>query len=110
VRVLAVVALCLAASAFGLGHAVVNPDVPGRWLAADLALAALALLVRGGFLLAGGLIANALVAVLCASVPDFIPVAGRLLSPGDVAIVAGFVPIVYRYSKPVSEESFASDC
>jgi hypothetical protein len=60
--------------------------------------------------LAGGLIANAIAAQLCGGVPDFVPLAGRLLSPGDLAIVLGFVPILYRYSKPVSEESFASDC
>jgi hypothetical protein len=110
----AVVALCLAASAFGFGHAVVNPDVPTGWLACDLAFAACALLLPRGGLLAGGLVANALVAELCGGVPDFIPVAGRILSPGDVAITAGFLPIlatlVYRYSKPVSDESFASDC
>lgn len=143
-RTLAVIALCLAASAFCFGHAVVNPDVPVRWLAVDLALAAGALLLRGGSLLAGGLIANALVAQLCGGVPDFIPVAGRLLSPGDVAIALGFLPIAlsvnreralsgrlrtrpgagqrgrtaqssipvhaHRYSRPVRDESFASDC
>jgi hypothetical protein len=109
-RTLAIVALCIAATALGFGHAVVNPDVPATWLAIDLGLAAAALLLRGGSVLAGGLLANALVAQLCGGVPDFIPVAGRLLSPGDVAIVAGFLPILYRYSKPVSDESFASDC
>jgi hypothetical protein len=114
ILVIPVVGLCLAASALGFGHAIVNPDVPAGWLAVDLAVAAGALLVPGGALLAGGLIANALVAQLCAGVPDFIPVAGRMLSPGDVAIVFGFAPIVaaalYRYSRPVSDESFASDC
>ena len=109
-RTLAVIALCLAASAVGFGHAVVNPDVPMSWLAVDVALAGGALLLRGGSVLAGGLLANALVAQLCAGVPDFIPVAGRLLSPGDLAIVVGFLPIAYRYSKPVRAESFASDC
>lgn len=109
-RTLAVVALCLAATAFGFGHAVVNPDVPTTWLAIDLAMAAAALLLRGGSVLAGGLLANAVVALCCAGVPDFIPLAGRLLSPGDCAIVLGFLPVVYRYSKPVSDESFASDC
>jgi hypothetical protein len=110
VRTLAVFSLCLAATALGYGHAVVNPDVPLSWLAVDVALAACALLLRGGAVLAGGLLANACVALLCAGVPDFIPLAGRLLSPGDVAIVLGFLPIVYRYSKPVIAESFASDC
>jgi hypothetical protein len=110
VRTLAVTALCLTASAAGFGHAVVNPDVPMRWLVIDVALACAALLVRGGSMLAGGLLANALVAQLCAGVPDFIPVAGRILSPGDVAIVLGFLPILYTYSKPVRAESFASDC
>jgi hypothetical protein len=110
VRILAVIAICLAASAFGYAHAVVNPDVPARWFVLDLTLAACALLVRGGWVLAGGFVANALVAQLCGGVPDFIPIAGRLLSPGDVAIVLGFLPIVYRYSKPVIAESFASDC
>jgi hypothetical protein len=47
-------------------------------------------------------------------VPDFVPLFGRILSPGDLAIVCGLAPIlvglVYRYSKPVSDESFASDC
>ena len=109
-RTLAVVALCLAATALGFGHAVVNPDVPVTWLAVDLALAAGALLLRGGSVLAGGLLANAIVALLCAGVPDFIPLAGRLLSPGDCAIALGFLPVLYRYSKPVSDESFASDC
>jgi len=110
VRTIAVTAVCLAASAVGFGHAVINPDVPTTWLAIDVAMAAGALLLRGGYLLAGGLLANALVAQLCAGVPDFIPVAGRILSPGDVAIVLGFLPILYRYSKPVIAESFASDC
>ena len=109
-RTLAVIALCLVATAACFGHAVINPDVPTSWLLSDLTLAAIALLLRGGSVLAGGLIANALVAKLCGGVPDFLPVAGRLLSPGDVAIVLGFLPILYRYSKPVSEESFASDC
>jgi hypothetical protein len=111
-RAFAVVALCLAVTAVGFGHAVVNPDVPPSWLAVDVALALGALLLRGGYVLGGGLLANALVAQLCGGVPDFIPVAGRLLSPGDVAIVLGFLPILcsYRYSKPVSDESFASDC
>ena len=109
-RTLAVIAACLAATAVGFGHAVINPDVPMSWLASDLALAAVALALRGGGVLAGGLIANAIVAQLCGGVPDFVPLAGRLLSPGDLAIVLGFVPILYRYSKPVSEESFASDC
>jgi hypothetical protein len=110
VRTLAVIALCLAATAFSFSHAVVNPDVPVTWLALDLGAAAAALLLRGGSVLAGGLIANAVVAQLCGGVPDFIPLAGKLLSPGDVAIALGFLPIVYRYSKPVSAESFASDC
>jgi hypothetical protein len=110
VRTLAVIALCLAVTAFGFGQAVVNPDVPVSWLAVDVALALGALLLRGGHVLAGGLLANALVAQFCGGVPDFIPVAGRLLSPGDVAIALGFLPIVYRYSKPVIAESFASDC
>jgi hypothetical protein len=113
VRTLAVVAVCLAATAFGFGHAVVNPDVPVTWLVVDVSLAAAALLLRGGAVLAGGLLANAVVALLCAGVPDFIPLGGRLLSPGDCAIVLGFLPIAfgyYRYSKPVSDESFASDC
>jgi hypothetical protein len=110
VRTLAVIAVCLAATAVGLGHAVINPDVPMSWLVSDLALAAIALVLRGGSVLAGGLIANALVAQLCGGVPDFVPLAGRLLSPGDLAIVLGFLPILYRYSKPVSEESFVSDC
>ena len=109
-RTLAVVSSCLVATAFGFGHALVNPDVPPTWLAVDLALAAGALLLRGGSLLAGGLLANAVVAVACAGVPDFIPLAGRLLSPGDCAIVLGFLPVLYRYSKPVRDESFASDC
>ena len=109
-RTIAVIAVCLAATAFGFGHAVINPDVPMSWLVSDLALATVALLLRGGAVLAGGLIANALVAQLCGGVPDFVPLAGRLLSPGDLAIVLGFLPILYRYSKPVSEESFASDC
>ena len=109
-RTLAVTALCLAASAVGFGHAVINPDVPTQWLAIDVALAGGALFLRGGSVLAGGLLANALVAQLCSGVPDFIPVAGRILSPGDVAIVLGFLPILYRYSKPVRAESFASDC
>jgi hypothetical protein len=111
-RTLAVVALCIAATALGFGHAVVNPDVPFSWLATDLALAGGALLLRGGFVLAGGLLANALVAQLCGGVPDFIPIAGRLLSPGDVAIALGFLPVLwaYTYSKPVSDDSFASDC
>ena len=84
-----------------------NPDVPASWLAIDLALAVGALLLRGGYVLAGGLLANALVSQLCGGVPDFIPIAGRLLSPGDVAIVLGFVPVLYRYtySKPVSDDS-----
>ena len=109
-RTIAVIALCLVATAVGFGHAVVNPDVPTTWLAIDVAMAAGALLLRGGYLLAGGLLANALVAQFCAGVPDFIPVAGRILSPGDVAIVLGFLPILYKYSKPVIAESFASDC
>ena len=109
-RTIAVTAVCLAVSAVGFGHAVINPDVPTTWLAIDVAMAAGALLLRGGYLLAGGLLANALVAQLCAGVPDFIPIAGRILSPGDVAIVLGFLPILYRYSKPVIAESFASDC
>jgi hypothetical protein len=110
VRTLAVIAICLAASAFGYTHALVNPDVPTRWLVLDLTLAACALLVRGGWLLAGGLVANALVSQLCGGVPDFIPIAGRLLSPGDLAIALGFLPIVYSYSKPVRDETLASDC
>jgi hypothetical protein len=110
VRTFAVTTLCLAVSAAGFGHAVINPDVPTTWLAIDVAMAAGALLLRGGYLLAGGLLANALVAQFCAGVPDFIPVAGRLLSPGDVAIVLGFLPILYKYSKPVIAESLASDC
>src|SRR6059036_2357228 len=97
-RTIAVIALCLAVTAVGFGNAVINPDVPTTWLAIDVALAMGALLLRGGSVLAGGLLANALVAQLCAGVPDFIPVAGRILSPGDVAIVLGFLPIVYRYS------------
>ena len=105
---------CLLVTAAGFGGAVINPDVPQAWLAVDVAFAMAAFLVPGGALLAGGLFANAVVAQLCAGVPDFIPVAGRLLSPGDVAIVCGFAPILaslaYRYSKPVSDESFASDC
>src|SRR5947209_18686202 len=105
-RTLAVVAVCLALTAVGFAHAVVNPDVPLTWLAVDVALAAAALSLRGGALLAGGLLANAIVAQLCGGVPDFIPVAGRILSPGDCAIVLGFVPILYRYSKPVRDESF----
>ena|SRR5581483_6473561 len=109
-RTSAIVALCLAATAFGFAHAVVNPDVPTSWLAIDVALAAGAMFLRGGSVLAGGLLANAIVAQLCGGVPDFIPLAGRLLSPGDCAIVLGFLPILYRYSKPVSDESFASDC
>ena len=109
-RTIAIIALCLAATAVGFGHSVINPDVPRTWLVIDCAMAAGALLLRGGSVLAGGLLANALVAQLCAGVPDFIPVAGRILSPGDVAIVLGFLPIVYRYSKPVIAESFASDC
>ncbi len=109
-RTLVVVAACIAATALGFGRAVVNPDVPHSWLAIDLALACGALLLRGGCVLAGGLFANALVAQLCGGVPDFVPIAGRLLSPGDVAIVLGFLPIAYRYSKPVRDESFASDC
>ena len=109
-RTLAVIATCLAVTAVCFTHAVINPEVPTSWLLADLALAAIALCLRGGSLLAGGLIANALVAQLCAGVPDFLPIAGRLLSPGDLAIVLGFLPILYKYSKPVSEESFASDC
>ena len=109
-RTFAVIAVCLAATAFGFAHAVVNPDVPTSWLLSDLMLAAVALCLRGGSLLAGGLLANALVAQLCGGVPDFVPLAGRLLSPGDLAIVLGFAPIAYRYSKPVSDESFVSDC
>jgi hypothetical protein len=109
-----VVAGCLLATAAGFGNAVINPDVPATWLVVDIGFAAAAFLVPGGALLAGGLFSNALVAQFCAGVPDFIPVAGRLLSPGDVAIVCGFAPILaslaYRYSKPVSDESFASDC
>jgi hypothetical protein len=109
-----VCAACLAATALGFGHAVVNPDVPTTWLATDVGLAALALLAPGGGLLAGGLVSNALVAQLCGGVPDFVPLFGRILSPGDLAIVCGLAPIlvglVYRYSKPVSDESFASDC
>jgi hypothetical protein len=110
VRTLAVIAICLTATAVGFGHAVVNPDVPLEWLLTSVALAAVALLLRGGSVLAGGLLANALVAQLCAGVPDFIPIAGRLLSPGDVAIVLGFLPLAYVYSKPVIAESLASDC
>jgi hypothetical protein len=110
VRTLAVVAVCLAVTAVAFGHAVLNPDVPLSWLATDVGLAAAALVLRGGFVLAGGLLANAVVALLCGGVPDFIPVAGKLLSAGDVAIVAGLPAILYRYSKPVRDESFASDC
>jgi hypothetical protein len=110
VRTLAVIAACLAATAVGFTHAVINPDVPMSWLLSDLTLAAIALCLRGGSVLAGGLLANALLAQLCGGVPDFVPLAGRLLSPGDLAIVLGFAPIAYRYSKPVSDESFASDC
>jgi len=110
VRTIAVIALCLAVTAVEFGNAVVNPDVPRTWLAIDVALAMGALLLRGGCVLAGGLLANAIVAQLCAGVPDFIPVAGRILSPGDVAIVLGFLPILYKYSKPVIADSFASDC
>ena len=109
-RTLAVIAICLAATAFGFGHSIVNPDVPRSWLALDLGFALGAMLLRGGYVLAGGLLANALVAQLCGGVPDFIPVAGHILSPGDVAIVLGFVPMLYRYSKPVRDESFDSDC
>src|SRR3954452_22020535 len=110
VRTIAVTVLCLAVTAVGFGNAVINPDVPLTWLVIDVALAMGALLLRGGSVLAGGLLANAIVAQLCAGVPDFIPVAGRILSPGDVAIVLGFLPIVYKYSKPVIADSFASDC
>jgi hypothetical protein len=110
VRTIAVIAVCLVATAFSFEHAVVNPNVPLTWLALDVGLAMGALLLRGGSVLAGGLLANALVAQLCGGVPDFIPLAGKLFSPGDLAIAVGFLPIVYRYSKPVSEESFASDC
>src|SRR3954453_21194965 len=109
-RTIAVTAVCLAASAAGFGNAVINPDVPTTWLAIDVAMAMGALLLRGGSVLAGGLLANAIVAQLCAGVPDFIPIAGRILSPGDVAIVLGFLPIVYKYSKPVIADTFASDC
>ena len=109
-RTLAVTAICLSVTAACFQHAVVNPDVPLTWLVVDVALAGAALLLRGGAVLAGGLLANALAAQFCAGVPDFIPLAGRLLSPGDVAIVVGFLPILYTYSKPVSDESFASDC
>ena len=98
-RTIAVIAVCLAATAFGFGHAVINPDVPMSWLASDLALAAIALLLRGGSVLAGGLIANAIVAQLCGGVPDFVPLAGRLLSPGDLAIVLGFLPILLQLNR-----------
>jgi hypothetical protein len=110
VRTLAVIAACLTATAACFQQAVINPDVPLSWLVVDVSLAGAALLLRGGYVLAGGLLANALVAQFCAGVPDFIPLAGRLLSPGDVAIVLGFLPILYTYSKPVRDESFASDC
>ena len=114
VLTIAVAIGCLTATAFGFAHAVVNPDVAAVWLAADLAIAAVALFAPGGTLLSGGLLGNALAAQLCAGVPDFIPLFGRILSPGDLAIVCGFAPmlagLVYRYSKPVSDESFASDC
>lgn len=109
-RTLAVIAVCLVATAIGFGGAVINPDVPLDWLVTSVVLAAGALLLPGGSVLAGGLLSNALVAQLCAGVPDFIPVAGRLLSPGDVAIVLGFLPIAYVYSKPVIADNFASDC
>jgi hypothetical protein len=114
----AVCTVCLAASAVGLSHGVVNPDVPAAWLAQDLAMAfgalAVAQLYPLAAVLAGGLLANAAAAELCGGVPDFIAVGGKLLSPGDVSIVGGFALLLlsfaYRYSKPVSEDSFASDC
>ena len=40
-RTLAVIAVCLAATAFGFDHAVINPDVPLSWLVSDLSLAAM---------------------------------------------------------------------
>jgi peptidoglycan/LPS O-acetylase OafA/YrhL len=114
----AVCAACLVASAVGYAHGVVNPDVPAAWLARDIAMAfgalAVAQLYPLGAVVAGGLLANAAAAELCGGVPDFIAVGGKLLSPGDVSIVGGFalllLSLAYRYSKPVSEDSFASDC
>jgi hypothetical protein len=96
---------CLVASAVSFDQASLNRATPVSWHVASvliatalLVVAAIVAHVSGVFLLevaaavvAGGLLANSLVAGACGGVADFISAGGWLYSPGDLAVIGGSV-------------------
>jgi hypothetical protein len=96
---------CLVVTAAAFHHATLNHATPVSWHVASAVLAA-GVLIVAAFLarlsgmrvlelaaagVAGGLLANSLVAGSAGGVADFVPAAGWIYSPGDLAVIGGTV-------------------
>jgi hypothetical protein len=101
----AVCAVCLVVTALAFHSASLNRATPASWHVAS-ALTAAAVLVVAAFLarlsraivlelaaagVAGGLLANSLVAGAAGGVADFVHAGGWIYSPGDLAVMGGTV-------------------
>jgi hypothetical protein len=100
-----VCATCLVVTAFAFHHASLNHATPASWHVAS-ALTAAAVLIVAAFLarisrllvlelaaagVAGGLLANSLVAGAAGGVADFVHAGGWVYSPGALAVLGGTV-------------------
>jgi hypothetical protein len=96
---------CLVVTAFAFHHATLNYTTPTSWHVTS-ALVAAGVLVGAAFLarlsgllvlelaaagVAGGLLANSLVAGSAGGVADFVPAGDWIYSPGDLAVLGGTV-------------------
>jgi len=96
---------CLIATAFAFHHATLNHATPTSWHVTS-ALVAVGVLTGAAYLarlsgllvlelaaaaVAGGLLANSLVAGSVGGVADFVHAGGWIYSPGDLAVIGGTV-------------------